>query len=253
MAEDGIGITLPSETTKPQPLAEARTALRRFLLTCGIVSSMLYVAMNVIVPMQWDGYSFASQVISELSAVDAPTRRLWVPLGIIYTLLTIAFGCGVWASARGNRHLRVVGVLTVVNGVIGLAWPPMHQRAVLAAGGATLTDTLHIVWSMTWVVLMMLAIGLGAAAFGKRFRRYSIATMLILVAFGVLTGLDGPRISANLPTPLVGVWERINIGVGMLWVVVLATVLLRTLQKTRTGGLCQGGAAPDGVPQSGQC
>jgi hypothetical protein len=39
--------------------------------------------------------------------------------------------------------------------------------------------------------------------------------------------LDGPRIAANLPTPWVGLWERINIGVFLLWVVVLAIALLR--------------------------
>ena len=68
----------------------------------------------------------------------------------------------------------------------------MHQRAVLAAGGGTLTDTMHIVFSMVTVFLMMLAIGFGAAAFGKRFRLYSIATMVILVAFGTLTVMDAP-------------------------------------------------------------
>ncbi len=74
---------------------------------------------------------------------------------------------------------------------------------------------------------MMLAIGFGAAAFGMRFRLYSIATLVILVVFGALTGMNGPRIAANLPTPWVGVWERINIGVFLLWVVALATALLR--------------------------
>ena len=74
---------------------------------------------------------------------------------------------------------------------------------------------------------MLLAIAFGAAAFGKRFRLYSIASLVILVASGALTFLDAPRIAANLPTPWVGVWERINLGVFLLWVVVLATALLR--------------------------
>ena len=76
---------------------------RKILLICGIVSSLLYVAMNVFVPMQWEGYSSASQTVSELSAIGAPTRPLWVPLGVAYTLLVAAFGWGVWASARQNR------------------------------------------------------------------------------------------------------------------------------------------------------
>jgi hypothetical protein len=204
---------------------------RKVLLVCGIASSLLYVAMNVFVPMQWEGYSSASQTVSELSAIGAPTRALWVPLGIAYTLLLTAFGWGVWESARRNRPLRIVGSLMVASGVIGLAWPPMHQRAVLAAGGGTLTDTMHIVWSVVTVLLFVLEIGFGAAAFGKRFRLYSIATMVILVVFGTLTGLDGPRVSANLPTPWIGVWERISIAVFLLWVVVLAVGLLRVVDR----------------------
>lgn len=43
----------------------------------------------------------------------------------------------------------------------------------------------------------------------------------------VLTVLDAPGIEANLLTPRIGVWERINIGVFLLWVVVLAITLLR--------------------------
>jgi hypothetical protein len=35
-----------------------------------------------------------------------------------------------------------------------------------------------------------------------------------------------PGVGANQPTPLLGVWERINIGVFLLWMIVLAIVLL---------------------------
>jgi Protein of unknown function (DUF998) len=202
---------------------------RKALLVCGIVSSLLYVAMNVFVAMQWKGYSSASQTISELSAIGAPTRPLWVSLGIAYTLLVTAFGWGVWGATRRNRPLRVVGGLMMVYGVSGFGWPfaPMHQRAVLTAGGGTLSDTMHLVFGTVTGLLMLVAMGFGAAAFGKRFRLYSVATMVILIVFSALTGVDGPRVAANLPTPWVGVWERIFIGVFLLWVVVLAITLLR--------------------------
>ena len=208
---------------------QARKTVRQVLLICGILSSLLYVAMNVCVAMQWEDYSSASQTISELSAIGAPTRPLWVLPGIAYSLLVTAFGWGVWESARRNRPLRVAGGLMVAYGVTGFAWPfaPMHLRGA----EFTLTDTMHIVLGMVTVLLYLLAIGFGAAAFGKRFRLYSIATMVILVTFGALTGLDGPRIAANLPTPWVGVWERISIGVFLLWVVVLAIGLLRAEKR----------------------
>jgi hypothetical protein len=199
------------------------------LLVCGILSSLLYVAMNVFVAMQYEGYSSVTQTVSELSAIGAPTRPLWVVLGFVYTLLVTAFGWGIWASSNRNRALRVVGGLVVAYGLSGGAWyfAPMHQREVLAAGGGTLTDTMHLVLAAVTVLMYLIALGFGAAALGKRFRVYSIATMALLIAFGALTGREAPGIDAGLPTPLIGVWERINIGVFLLWVVVLGIILLR--------------------------
>ena len=203
---------------------------KTILLFCGILSSLLYGAMNIFVSMRWEGYSSASQTVSELSAIGAPTRPLWVVLGTVYTVLVAAFGLGIWISAGRNRRLRPVGGLLIAYGVLGLVWPPMHLRG----SEPSLTDTLHIAFAIVTVLLMMFAIGFGAAAFGKQFRRYSVATLVILVGCGVLTGLDGPRIAANLPTPWVGVWERINIGVFLLWVVVVAITLLHRSSTARS-------------------
>jgi hypothetical protein len=120
------------EVTMSQPTMSAlarREASGRpdtgVLLFCGILSSLLYVAMNVYVPMQWEGYDIASQAVSELSAIDAPTRTLWVQLVIPYTILAIGFGCGVWMSAGGSRALRVVGGVFIADGVIAPFWPPL--------------------------------------------------------------------------------------------------------------------------------
>ncbi len=225
---------LEAQTTQlHQVTGIALTTPHRLLLSCGFLSSLLYLAMNLLIPLQWDGYSMASQAISELSAIDAPTRAAWVPLGLLYTLLVAAFGWGVWRTAGSDRSLRLLGAVLIAYGLFGLGWPPMHQRAVLAAGGGTLTDTLHIAWTVGTVVFMTLAIGFGAAACGIRFRVYSLATLLIMVTFGIMTGLDAPKLEANLPTPWLGVWERISVGASMLWVAVLAIRLLRPVGVSR--------------------
>ena len=208
--------------------------LRKALLLCGVLSSLLYVAMTVFIALLWEGYDSASQTISELSAIDAPTRSIWLLPGALYTLLVTAFGWGVWKSAERHPVLRKVGGLILAYGSLGLLWPfaPMHLREVLAAGGGTLSDTMHLVLASVTVLLMLLAIGFGAAAFERPFRLYSIASLLILGIFGALTFLDSPGVGANLPTPWIGVWERINVGVFLLWVVVLATILLRARTET---------------------
>jgi len=182
-----------------------RPTLTRIFLVCGVLSSLHYVLLNIFVPLQWPEYSIVDQTVSELSAIGAPTRALWVSTVIPYILLFAAFG---W-------------------GVVNLYWPPMHLRESLAVSGGTLTDTLHLVWAGVTVLLFVLIMGFGAAALGKRFRLYTIASLLTLLSFGILTALAAPRVQANLPTPWAGVYERINTGVFLLWIGVLAAVILR--------------------------
>jgi Protein of unknown function (DUF998) len=209
------------------PPTSSLARARKPLLICGIAASLLYGA--VIWVIRYHGYSPISQTVSELSAWGVSTRPLWIVLGALYDALMIAFALGVWASARGKRSLRIVGGLLIAYGLLGLLWPfaSMHRREVLAAGGETLADTAHLVLAMVTVALMFAAMAFGAAAFGLGFRLYSIATIVILLAFGGLTTSNAGRVAANLPTPWVGLWERINICVFLLWVVVLAIVLLR--------------------------
>jgi hypothetical protein len=204
------------------------------LLVCGAVSSLLYGVM--IAAIRFNGYSRISQTPSELTAIGAPTRPLWMLLGAVYTVLVIAFGCGVWKAAGRDRALRFVGTLLVAYGCLGLLWPfaSMHPREVLAAGGGTLGDTMHVALASATVLLMFTAMGVAATAFGKRFRRYSIVSIVLLVAFGALTFSDAPRLQANLPTPWMGLWERLNISVFLLWIAVLATALARGGAPART-------------------
>ena len=213
---------------REMPTKSSLWRVRKLLLACGIAASLLYGAMIWVI--RYEGYSPISQTVSELSAWGVSTRPLWMVLGSLYDALMIAFALGVWASASGKRTLRMVGGLLLAYGLLGLAWPfaSMHQRQVLAAGGGTLADTGHLVLAGVTVALMFAAMAFGAAAFGTRFRIYSIATIVILLAFGALTSSNASRVAANLPTPWAGLWERINIVVFLIWVVVMAVVLLRT-------------------------
>jgi hypothetical protein len=103
----------------------------------------------------------------------------------------------------------------------------MHMRGV----EGTLTDTMHGVLTLVGNVFFLLAIGFGATVFGRGFRLYSIATMVLIVVGGVLAGLDIPRMEADLPTPWMGLWERMDAYAYVLWMAVLAVGLLRARVK----------------------
>lgn len=221
MSRPSAASGLPRRTSRFMPCV---------LLASGPLSSLLYAGMLVFVPMEWKGYNSAAQAVSELSAIGAPTRSLWVSLGVPYTLLIALFGGSVMTIAGRNRALRALGIALIAHGILGLLWPPMHLRGE----PTTLSDTMHIVFTIATLLLILVAIVAGASALGPRFRRYSIATIALFVVFGALAGMEGPSIAANLPTPRIGVWERINIGAWLLWVIVAGFALAR---RCRPGGI----------------
>ena len=77
---------------------------RKALLVGGVVSSLFYGAM--IWGIRYEGYSLISQVPSELTAIGAPTERLWARLGPIYTLLVLAFGLVILYAAGFSPFTR---------------------------------------------------------------------------------------------------------------------------------------------------
>lgn len=211
-----------------RPTLGVNSRLNKTLLVCGILSTLLYVLATILGAMRWEGYNSFSQSVSELIAIDAPSASLVIPLFLIYSILVFAFGAGIWRSAGTKRALRVVAILIIAKellGVIVTLFAPMHMRGI----ETSLTDTMHIVLTGAGVLLCMFpAIVFGAKVFGKGFRIYSIVTILIFLVFGILAAHDASRIAENLPTPLVGIWERINIFTYFVWVIVLAIKLLRS-------------------------
>ena len=209
---------------------------RKILLGCGVVSSVLYIAVDVLGSLRYPGYRYTEQQFSELTAAGSPVRPLMISLSEIpYTLLVAAFAGGVWTSAEPKRAGRITGAMLLgyaLTGMVTGVFFPMNTREALAAGEGGLRNAMHPVGTAVMSLFIVLAMGFGARLLGRRFRYYSYGTILTLIVFGVLTSLQVGQMETNQPTPWMGIEERINIYATMLWVAVLAIGLLRA-QKAR--------------------
>jgi len=205
--------------------------LRKALLACGVVSSLLYVAIDVLAAARYGAYhSFSSQAVSELMARGAPTKALVDPLFMLYDVLALAFGAGVWMSAPGNRPLRITAGCLIAYGVLGLPGPwlfPMNLRG----SGDVAGDVPHIVLTGVLVLLLIGALVSAAFALGRPFRLYSFATLAASLPIGVLTSLQARGVATGGPTPSLGLLERAEIGAFLLWIAVLALALLRAAER----------------------
>jgi len=200
---------------------------RRIFLACGIVASLLYVAIDILAAIRYPDYhSFTARAISELMARGAPTERLVDPPFLAYDVLMMAFGVGVWMSGAGRR-VHVTGGLLFAYAAIGLLGPTVAEMNVRGSGGPPAADALHIALTGVVVLLILAVMSVGASIRGRAFRLYSIATLATTVVFGVLTSFAMRGIGTGEPTPWVGALERVNVGAFLLWVGVLAVSLLR--------------------------
>lgn len=199
---------------------------RKALLRCGVLSSLLYVATDLMASRQYEGYSYADQTYSELLATGAPTRFGMLLVSIAYNALVASFAVGVWISASGNRTARITALMMAGYAALSMITPTFFQMDMRGAP-TTLRGGLHGPMTAAMSLFIVLSMGFGAFLAGRRFRVYSFATIVIVLTFGILTGSQVPQLEAGQVTPWMGLTERINIYATMLWFAVLAVALAR--------------------------
>ena len=211
---------------------DSRRNLRKVLLLCGVISSLLYVSIDIIAALIWkDSYNYASQAFSELMAFEAPTRPFVLSFNILYNVCVIAFALCVWSTNNKMRSLRVTGITLIGYAVIGLVTPTFFPAPMRGVEG-TLRNAMHLPLTGLEVLFILSSIVCGAIALGKWFRIYSGCTLLIITFCGVWAGTFVSKLNSDQPTIWLGVIERINIYGFMLWVIILAITLLR-MEKSR--------------------
>ena len=209
----------------------------RWAAAFGVLYALTYVVGNdVVAATLYPGYSRTDQAISELSATAAPTQALLTAVLPFETLLLLGFGLGVWTAARGDRALRWTGGLLVAAAVIGPLWLlfPMTRREDITAAVVPVNDVGHIALTAVTVLLIVMIIATGAVAVRDRgFRIYSAVTLVAVLASGAVTGVLASKIQDGLPTPGMGLFERVNAYGYMVWLAVFAVVLARTKARPR--------------------
>ncbi|MCG6115445.1 MAG: DUF998 domain-containing protein [Mesorhizobium sp.] len=199
-------------------------------LACGIAASLLFIGMDLVASaFLYPGYDFTSQQVSELSAIGAPSRDFWLAMGFPYAVLSLLMAIGVWRAAAGRTSLKVCGTLIGLFTLNGLLWglvAPMHMRGTEFTG----TDTMHISFAGSAVLLMLTFMVSGAAAMGRAFRICTGLTVVAMLVAGATVSTAIPAIAADQATPWMGLVERISVYSPMVWLTVLALGLMTERQ-----------------------
>ena len=202
--------------------------LQILLLSCGVIAAALYIVADIATAAQYPGYSYINQVISELSAVGAPTSDLWGRFMVPWGVLMLAFAIGMVRAAKEHPLLRTATNWILVLVISGPVWGflPMHMR------GAPFDwrDAGHIAMGAITVLLMLAIVWTASNAFGKKWGLYSLVMLAVLFVAAVPTFAYVPRMIAGQPTPLIGIFERIDVYGFFIWTGLLAgrVIALRT-------------------------
>jgi hypothetical protein len=203
-----------------------KVPLKRVLLISGIFSAVFYIITDLLASWWYDGYSIIDQNYSELLATGAPTRPVMLLVSVVYNLLVIAFAIGIWTSANQKRTSKITGALMAGYAILSMVTPSFFQMDMRGAQ-ITPLGSLHPIMTAVMSLFILLSMGFGAFLLSKQFRLYSFITIILLLVFGFITGLQAPQLTTGQPTPLMGFTERINIYSTMIWFAVFSIALQR--------------------------
>ena len=201
---------------------------KHFINYCGllgVVALISYVSAVVFSPLAYPGYNWMSQAVSDLSASNAPSLKLWNQLSSLYNVCTLVCAMMVCLGiqGKGNKLLRSgIYLFTIMEWVsaVGFGMFPLSESGY----AGTFQDQMHI-FSTTIVVLLSIVSLILIIISGIKdfyFRTYSIfAAIALIMMIGGAVGIN------VVPKAYFGIVERLSVFAATGFNAVLGIELYR--------------------------
>lgn len=206
----------------------ARPMGLKFYALCGVIAPILFTLIVTILGFLRPSYSHVSDTISALGSPGAPNAIVQDANFLVTGLLITAFAFGLRRgipaakSSRGPALIGAVGVLTFV----GSAFFPLP-----VGSAATTTNIIIAVIHISTALAGFIAFIIATFVFSRLFRKdsmwqgygtYSRVSGVLATIF-LLSFILAEAAQSNL----IGVIQRLFVGVMLLWIEVMAIRLLR--------------------------
>ena len=201
---------------------------KNFMNYCGllgIVALLSYTAAVVFSPLAYPGYNWMAQAVSDLSAANAPSLRLWNQLSSLYNISILICAMMVCAGiqGKGSRLLRSGIYLFTAMEWISAAGFSMFPLSDSGYAG-TFQDKMHILSTILVVLLSIVSLVMLIIAGAKR-KEYRSFGVFAGIALGMmLVGALGMNI---VPKEYFGVVERFSVFAAVGYNAVLGIELFR--------------------------
>ncbi len=198
----------------------------RLAYVCGMLHPFLYILLYILGGALRAGYNHISDSVSELLSPGAPNRALLGTIQVVYALLLVVFGIGVFQFVRESEFdaaiARIGAGMIVAVGVATVGTAVFPQDA--AGSPATTAGQIHKILVFGGLVplsilsTLLMGIWFNQADIFPGFGTYSFISVGAIVVSGVLAG-------PTMGTPVMGLVERLSALAVHQWIFVLALKL----------------------------
>jgi hypothetical protein len=190
----------------------------------GLIAVGLYVGATVLGGVLDPHYSQIGNSISQLTATGAPSWSVEAPLYAAYNLVLFGFSVAIYRTLSNARRLTALAVVFFAIGAIAGLGQVTFFRQDPGGIPVTVSGLGHIILAAVSSLLTVVS----TLVYGFAFRRDATWRKLSSPSFGATAALllSGPAAALTVTTAYAGLFERVTIGVFMLWVVVVSVFAL---------------------------
>jgi sulfite exporter TauE/SafE len=191
----------------------------RALALCGILSPIIYVITVVVGGFLDPSYSHVGKTVSELVERGAPNRDLLNAMLVVYNILIVPFGVGLYFGLRKGLTRSLVLIALVLTGLLGTVVTVFFPLDV-AGQSVTFTGMMHLV-VVGLVVPCTFVFMLGFWNSARKDPRWGKLAIFSIAIF-IVTLVSGIATATFVNSDFRGLLERITIGSTLLWIEVTA-------------------------------
>ena len=203
----------------------------------GIIAPLFYIIPTIVGGLLRPGYSHLSNSVSDLLASGAPNRiHLMIPF-TVYPVFLSVFGFGLFAILRSkppplNSQTGLIGFILIgasmgILGILTMTVFPLDPHGT----PMTMPGRMHLILVAIQAISAMAAILLIGFWFRSNgfsgYFIYSIVSFAVLLVTGIIS-----IIGVTQGSQFIGLFERLNVGAIVQWLVVIGLWFLLKLPLT---------------------
>lgn len=194
----------------------------------GLIQLLSYAAAVIFSPLDYPGYDWLSQAVSDLSAEGAPSRMLWERLAACYGTFSIVCITCVTLFVRehqtGSRLFRLGIYLFTLMSYISAIGYKMFPLTDAGKEITTLPEKMHIAVTVAVVLLSIVSLTLIIIAGFGRAGQKGCAVWAAAALGMMFTGAIGQK---AVPPEYFGLAERFSVFAAVGYCAVLGVYLFR--------------------------